>query len=344
VATRAGVSPTTASLILNDRDADRFSEQTRKKVLKAARQLRYRTKSSARRDLAGRAPLLRGRTVSFIASLPLASSTRHEYYYGGILDGIQQEAQKAYAHLVLATGLKGVEKRVDYLRRIREDGIDGCFLAGEVSRETIEYAQDHHIPAVLIDNHLPELTSVDSDDVCGGCLATRHLLELGHRRVVFVGCHGSLAYYRRRLLGYVQALTELGVEYDPSLVCEADQPPGLGEFWDRLWSGEDRPTAVFAGTPVLATRVMEHLASRGIDVPGQVSVVTYGLDHFRQDGRRQLTTIDEGQNVMGALGFRRLLELIEYPDMPPATTLVPPRLVAGDSTAPVSGPKRTPSD
>jgi hypothetical protein len=75
------------------------------------------------------------------------------------------------------------------------------------------------------------LCNVEGDKVTGGYSATKHLLALGHRRIAFVGCIGSLAYYRDRMAGYVHALIAAGVPFDPEPVCDPDLLPHGQVVW-----------------------------------------------------------------------------------------------------------------
>jgi DNA-binding LacI/PurR family transcriptional regulator len=167
---------------------------------------------------------------------------------------------------------------------------------------------------VLIDHPHDRVAAVYTDDVAGGRLATEHLLELGHRRIAFLGdfehnYHGFTSSAMRRT-GYEHALEAAGVEPDVELVWRA--PHGREEATaltrELLRSGEP-PTAIFAASDTQAVGVLEAAEALGVDVPGDLSVV--GYDDIEVARYAGLTTVAQPLEQSGARGAELLLAALD---------------------------------
>ena len=136
------------------------------------------------------------------------------------------------------------------------------------------------IPCVLIDAHHDGLPSVVIDDVAGGELATRYLLELGHRRIAFIGDKPADPFRRQssrdRTIGYERALAAASIPVRRDYVREGTQSRHLARnIAEELLRLPEPPTAVFAASDVQALGVLEAARGLGIDVPEQLSVIGF---------------------------------------------------------------------
>jgi DNA-binding LacI/PurR family transcriptional regulator len=204
----------------------------------------------------------------------------------------------------------------EYFRRLSAGGgldallsISLCPPEGDLER----FARAH-VPVVLVDHPHPTVAAVCTDDEAGGRLATEHLLELGHRRIAFLGdfehTYPGFTSSARRRAGYDAALADAGIEADPSLLLrgphgQAAAAALTGEALDR----PDPPTAVFAASDTQAVGALEAAEALGARVPGDLSVV--GYDDVELARHAGLTTVAQPLEESGACGAEMLLNALE---------------------------------
>ncbi len=214
VATHAGVSKATASRVLNG--STQVDPATRERVLRAIDELQYTPSSAARRLSFGRT-LTINVVISFLTR-PQASER---------LRGVEAFLSDSEFDLVIHN-VETVEKRDHYLRGLafaqRTDGM--LIISLPPCEADLRRLVAAAIPVVVIDAHAPAvagLPHVVGDDLAGGEAATRHLLELGHRRIAYIGDEFDNPYgftsSRHRYLGYERALTDAGIPLHPELVA-----------------------------------------------------------------------------------------------------------------------------
>jgi LacI family transcriptional regulator len=148
----------------------------------------------------------------------------------------------------------------------------------------------------------------------GGYLATRHLIQLGHRRIAHI--QGPLRHRvsHDRLRGYRDALEEAGISFDPALVAEGDfMPPGGRACAKQFFALAERPTAIFAGNDLMAYGAMGAAEEQGLRIPDDLALV--GFDDIPSSAHMQpaLTTIRQPFYEMGLCAFELLLSLVEAP-------------------------------
>src|SRR5919199_2020698 len=230
VAARAGVSKSLVSLVLQG--SPHVSERRRQAVLEAVAELGYRPDPAAR-SLAER----RTRTVGVVID-DLSNP-----WYVALLDGLRPVLHLHGLRPLLADG----RTEPDAVQALSDLRVDGLVLVGTPSPSAAEQvnALGNQIPTVVAGTREPRLSAVDvvaNDDYCGAQLATRHLLELGHRRIAHIIGQGEVGRLRRA--GYEAAMADAGL--DP--VCVAgDWTEAAGRrAGSELLGSPDRPTAIVA--------------------------------------------------------------------------------------------------
>ena len=292
VSRMAGVSATTVSRVLNG--SAPVSDGTRERVLDAVRELDYHPNAFARGLVTNRSGGI-GVTVNDFSSP----------FFGPILQGIEQVVEEAGMHLMVASGHARADderQAIEFLRSRRADALI-LYQEGLDDDELIALARAE--PAlVALGRSVPEIADrcVDLDNEAGGWLATRHLIENGHRRIAHVSGPLRMHDGRERLIGYRRALTEAGIPFDPALLVEADfMEPGGFEAARRLLS-RDLPepvTAIFAANDESAAGVLAGLRAAGLSVPNDISLVGYDdlpLARYLHPG---LTTVRQPLHDMG---------------------------------------------
>lgn len=305
VAQLAGVSLPTASQALNGRA--RISTLTRKRVREAARRLRYTPNAAARRLKLGRS-----NSVAIVPGLNM-TGIFSDLFYRAVLAGVGSVFEELGVRMLIAPPLHPSASAPPFVEMAQAREVDGILVAGVVEARWVRAALGAGIPVVILDNFVPGVTApaVVNDNAGGAYAATRHLLDLGHTRIGFIGAAVDYPFGRETQEGFAAALQDAEVERDPAL--EALIPVDPDAAFRR--SGEllalaDRPSAIFAVTDKQALGVMRAAGTAGLRIPDDLSIV--GMDDIELAATTDppLTTVRIRKDVMGATAARILLGLI----------------------------------
>jgi DNA-binding LacI/PurR family transcriptional regulator len=332
VALHAGVSKATASRVLNG--SVQVDPSTRRRVLEAMAELDYTPSSAARRLSFGRTL-----TISVVTSFLTRPQAAER------LRGVDAILSDSEFDLVIYN-VETVEKRDQYLRGLAlAQRTDGLLVVSLPPREEdVSRLSSAVIPVVVIDVHAPAvqgLPHVIGDDVAGGEAATRHLLELGHHRIAFVGDEFDNPFAftssRHRYEGYERAILAAGIAPRPDLVAlGAHSRYEARELAGALLSRPTRPSAIFAASDTQALGVMSAAHEAGLRVPEDLSVV--GYDDIEVADYLELTTVRQHLFESGRLGAEMLLrEVASRSATPPAIVLSPEVVVRGTTAPPKEG-------
>ena len=323
VARRAGVGRGTVSRVLNDRP--NVDPTTRERVQAAIAALDYVPSPTARRLSLGRTQTI-GVVVPHMTTASVVERLR----------GIEATLVAAGFDMIVFN-IETVERRDAVLREVpRRERVDGLLIVSIEPRPAeVDRARDAGVPIVLIDVDHGGLPSVVVDDVAGGRLAATHLLDLGHRRIAFLGDRPRLALgfrsSRDRLAGVVAALADAGIDLPAERIA-------IGEF-DRasaaamtqaLLAGPHQPTAIACASDTQAFGAIEAIRGLGLEVPGDVSVI--GYDDVELAAYLGLTTIRQPLVDSGRRGAERLLAAIAGAASESDREVLGLRLVARAST------------
>lgn len=325
VAARARLSPATVSLAL--RGSESISPATRERALAAARELNYSPASRGRAPNVARVAQLLYVTKDF-GDRPVTANP----FYGEILSAAEQEALRLGMRLTFC--LLSPEDRVEeqLASLVASHTPDGVLLVGAYPAHVVQQVADTvAAPMVLVDNIIPGVScdTVMADDFYGALLATRHLIDLGHRQIgVAVGEYSPSLAARQR--GYRAACTDAGLGMLPPTITVWDRPHMQASL-EALFAQPDRPTALFCVTDYIAVYVMELLRDLGLRVPDDVSVV--GFDNFpiARMAHPPLTTLANYPEVMGRIAVQRLISRIKGETLPGLNITVSTNLVIRES-------------
>ena len=328
VAARAGVSIATVSRVVNERYG--VAAETSVRVREVIEELGYESSLIARS--------LRSHRTNVIGILV----PDIEPFSAELLKGAARALHHLAFELVVYSsgmpGREGWERR--YLSRLAGTLADGIIL---VTPSVVEVRVDH--PVVAVDPHVGGSTLPDRRrPELRGCAreATRHLLQLGHRRIGFLAGRRDLESARRREAGYRAALDEAGVAFDPALIA-------VGAFTQETAAAParallaliPRPTAIFAANDQSAIQVLRSATEAGLRVPEDLSVV--GFDNIPESALTDppLTTVDQSIQALGEEAVRLLADLIDHPERhgeSPAHITLPTALVVRRSSAAPASP------
>jgi LacI family repressor for deo operon, udp, cdd, tsx, nupC, and nupG len=326
VAGAAGVSVATVSRAL--RGLPNVASHTRERIEQIAEQLDYQADPAASR-------LAAGRSRAIAVAVPMLDVWYHSHVVAGV-EAVCAEA--AYDTIVVGIGAPHEGRRVlDVAGPIyrRVDAlicVDVRLTDGELAR-----LQDERMAIVYVGpDGGPGIPSLGIDDVAVGMLATRHLLELGHRRIGLI--HGqpddpySFTVPHRRQLGYEAALRQEGIEPDPELVAPGYFAiEGGYDALNTLLDLPNPPTAVFAISDETAFGALWAARDRGIVVPEQLSVI--GVDDHDNAPVVGLTTVHQDVAEHGAHAARLVIDLLSGGTPPFERQNAPIRLLQRSTTA-----------
>jgi LacI family transcriptional regulator len=325
VAREAGVSRTTVSRVLNNKD--NVKPETRERVLKAMTRLGYVVDQRARK-LAGGPSRVIGLLVHDLGTT----------YIGEIIRGIDAELSASQYDLLLYTTHGRKTKESSHVATLTQGLADGLLLVlPRTPGAYLETLRQYRFPHVLIDHRGvdEETPAVAATNRQGAYDATNHLIELGHRRIGFITGAMDQMCAQDRLEGFKSALADHDIDFDPDLVREGDffQPLGYTGACALLELAQP-PTAIFASNDVSAFGAMEAIRKHNLRIPNDVSLV--GFDDIPQAAHVHpaLTTVRQPLEEMGRAAARMLLERIKDPLRPLARVELPTELVVRQSSCP----------
>lgn len=323
VAARAKVGIGTVSRVLND--SPQVSPEMRDRVLRAVDEVGY---VRVRRH---RVPASRCRLIGVL--VPFFDSPSAYQRLRGIVSRLQP-----HGYEVVLLNVVSPHQMVEQLLEVPRLGLDGLIVIslplGGDDRARLATAG---FPTVLVDTASAALPSVCIDDRVGGWIATRHLVDLGHTRIGFVGeppvnPFGFVSSARREE-GYRQVLREAGIDVDPLLVRHgALRRATAKQMTLELMALDHPPTAVVATSDVQAIGVLEAVESLGLRVPDDVSVV--GYDDIELASLLHLTTVRQPLEESGARGADLVLEAIASGERSQLAEEMPIELVVRSTTGP----------
>ena len=308
VARLAGVSRTTVSFVLNDVPGVKITEETRQRVLNAARELDYYPTAAAR-------SLASGKTKRI--ALVLGEGQKRlsaDAFLPAFLQGITASVHRRGYLLVLQMA-EDVPSHEAYARLIREQQVDGLILSGPRADDPLlaELAEDEF--PLILHGRLGScvMPCVDVDNQAGAYQAVTHLIELGHRRIGFVS-NAPLSYSgaQDRFAGYKQALADNALSLEEDLVRTAAFLPAAGQTaMEELLALPQRPTAVFAASDVVAIGVMSAIQAAGLEIPDDIAVVGFDDIFLAAHTQPPLTTVRVPAYGLGWTAAEMLISLIE---------------------------------
>jgi LacI family transcriptional regulator len=331
IAKHAGVSVSVVSRVLNGDPTLRTRQETRQRVLRVAKDLKYTA------NYAGRAlRLSRSKALALIT--PGVSSPLFDDLLAGATDAAEVED-----YTLLIGRADRITQGSDTLRRLAGEGrVDGFVLqrSDDLSDQALESLVANDARIVLVTSRTPgRRGSVVLDDVAGAKLATEHLIGLGHTRIALVGGIPSSDIARRREHGYALALHGAGLRRRENLVRRMGYSPEVAAAaMESLVGAVPRPTGVVVANVNGAIGALTALRRLGVDVPGDMSVVAYHDEWVADHTWPPLTTVKMPYYEVGAQAVRSLLaQLAGSPGQDIIVRDPPPRLVLRSSTAPPGG-------
>lgn len=311
IAQAAGVSVSTVSRALSNGKYP-LKQETRQNILKLAEEMGYKPNLVARSLQSSRSHLV-GVIVDRMQS-PFAAAT---------VEGIQDGLRNAGYSISIAYSNRDQIIAAQAIHTFYSHQVDGIIILNSwlhTFNDPILSMQDR--PFVFINRLFGNSSQncVGPGDRQGAQLATRHLVDLGHRRIGYINGMEDWIEAQNRLAGYRDVLTEHGLPVDESLIRHGNWSVESGyEATQELLALEDRPTAIFAANDIMALGAIYALQKAGLEVPGDVAIVGYDDRDFAAWTRPALTTVRMPSYEMGQAAARLLLEQINKVELEDAT-------------------------
>ncbi|WP_024871609.1 LacI family DNA-binding transcriptional regulator [Tolumonas lignilytica] len=302
IARVAGVSASTVSRILNG--SARVAESKRLAVEEAIRELNYR-------------PNLMAQYLKTGQSMTLGVITQYvdSPYSNEMLRGIEHALQGSKYAPLIASGHWNVDEEIERLKLLIDRRVDGIIiLTGHVNQQAlIDFSQQVPIVATGHTINTERVRTFSINNRLGGYMATRHLLDLGHRQIAHIIGLPDQNDAIERLNGYRQALVSSGVGYDPELVVQGDfaEAGGFNAVKQLVASGK-KFTAIFCANDQTCYGAILGLKQCGLRVPEDVSLIGFDDLPFSTFSNPPLTTVRQPIYETGIAMVNTLIGLIEH--------------------------------
>jgi len=331
VAQEAGVSKATVARVMDSSSDVSVKEDTRKRVLKAAKKVGYVPNRIA-------ASMRSQRTYSVAISIPYISNP----FYPAMVRGAQDVLSAQGYNLLMFNNDWDADTETSHIDAMRKHMVDGILLSP--AQSDLDLVALSPTPVVILGRGLdyPEFPSVGNDSVGGTTLALSRFWELGHRRIGLItgGSHRATASSRQE--AYYQFHEEKSIEIDEGLIAwtefsvrTADSIGFAREAATALLMKPDRPSAIFASNDVLALAVLQVARANGIRVPEELSVI--GMDDIfsASVSAPALSTVVKQRYENGRLAAEKLMTLLQGKSLEEQkNTLLPCRLIERETTCP----------
>jgi LacI family transcriptional regulator len=328
VALEAGVAVSTVSKVINGRDD--VSAETRSKVLAALAQTGYKS------------PLQHRRSSAYRPAVDVVIDSLNSACDMEVLNGILEHAAEAGIEVVLnVKSRQGPSplSEADRAQRLLNEGRCGLVIVTSAfDAAELEAFHRKRIPTVVIDFLNPpqgDLVSIGIINFAGGKDATSHLLDLGHRRIAYLGGPEGVESSQARLHGYMAALRTNGLPVEDRYILSGTFRSDHGaQGMQTLLQLERPPTAIFAACDSIAFGVLAEARRRNIRVPEEMSLVGFDGTYQAENSVPALTSVTQPFQKMGWAGLRCILQQMRGDALDSRRVEMATTLVIRESTAP----------
>ena len=302
IARAANVSHSTVSRAL--RNSPLVNVQTADQIRKIARDANFRISAVAR-------SLATGRTNTF----GVVVTTIADPFAAEVVQGVEEAANSHGYSVILANSGANPEREMKVVHSFEERRVDGILvMSSRVGSLYLRHLTEMKVPIVLINNQHPEefVYAVMIDNIAASEEATRHLIQLGHRRIAYLGDRGGFQSENERCQGYRQALAAANLPCSPDLIRQGDSTPeGAVQVIDEWLARAQPPTAVFCYNDISAVGALLAARRHGLNVPADLSVMGFDDLPLASYLNPTLTTIRQPMRDMGRQATGILFHLLD---------------------------------
>jgi len=323
IAEKANVSIATVSRVINNK-SEGVGEETRKRILKLVKELGYQPNALAR-------GLVTKKTKTVGLIIPDITNP----FFADIARGVEDQANLFGYNVFLCNTDDDLDKENKYINALKEKYVDGIiFTSSSIPNQNhiVELIKTG-IPTILMDRQIDDkhVVGIFIDNLLGGYIATKHLLELGYSRIACITGPLFLKSAVERLQGYEKALNEYGMEVDNEIVAEGTYKMESGyETAKELLAKGVR--TFFVCNDIMALGVCKAVKESGYNIPEDVSVVGFDDIQISHVIEPPLTTVRQPSYDMGKEAIKMLVKLIEGKKIRKKIVKFKPELVIRQST------------
>jgi DNA-binding LacI/PurR family transcriptional regulator len=324
IASRLNLSKTTVSRVFNNTPNSRISDSTRKKVLTAVKEMGYEPNLSARALAKSRTHII---GVMFI--------NINSQFVNAFVDVTERQASEKGYHVLLCNSRGDPEREKEHCRMLHQRGAEGMIIEHVGTGEHLRELMARGYPIVLTGrcHDAPEVDFAGFDEVEGGKIATRALIEAERKRIAIMTGGSGVGGATDRLAGYRLAMTEAGLARNPAWEIMVDRYEDLTtgrEAGARLLKGHEQPDAVFCHDDIMAMGVRQAAITAGLRVPEDLAIIGYGDNYNTAWAQIPLPSIHLDTGKLGEETCRILLDRIEHGSSEPQQALIKPYLVRSE--------------
>jgi LacI family transcriptional regulator len=320
VVEKSGLSYVTVSRVISNDPNVR--EENRRKVMEAVEALGYVPNAAARTLATGKTNVI----AMFISDMC-------DDFFASIIKGVNEQLLKRGYLLTLSICDDiGNEFNTSFLSQHRIDG--AILLVPNKEKYYINLLKSGQVPFVVIDNQTmsEDITSVMTDNVAGGYLATKHLIELGHTEIGLIGASSHALSTMERQIGAFKALTEASLKPFAMEYGEYDQKSGYSSI--MKWNSEiGLPSAVFAFDDNIALGAINAAKDLGLKVPSDLSVCGYDDSLLSNSYEPHITSVKQPAQEMAWCAVDQLMTMIDNQKFGAYAMKFPPKMAVKGSTA-----------
>ncbi len=327
IARELGISPSTVSRALKDHPD--ISQKTKDAVNELATRLNYRPNALA---LSLRSK--KSNTIGLI--IP---EIAHDFF-SSVISGIEEVAYKSGYNVMICQSNESYSREMSNVHAMISSRVAGVIVS--ISKETDDFQhfqafQDAGMPVVFFDRVVPDFEAdcVLVDDEAGAYAAVKHLAEQGCVRIAHLKGPENLLISQNRMNGYVKALRDSGLEFDPALVIPCDTFECAIEQTPALFGARPHPDGIFAVNDLTALGAMKAIRGMGLSVPADVAVVGFENSRMAALAEPSLSSVEQQGTQMGRQATLALLDWLkdENPERKPKVHTMKANLVLRDSSA-----------
>ncbi|CAH0344550.1 HTH-type transcriptional repressor CytR [Bacillus sp. CECT 9360] len=322
VAKAANVSTATVSRVLTN--SGTVKKETTDRVLEAIELLNYQPNILARQ-------LRRLETKTILVVVPDITNT----FFSKVLRGIEAVATQNGYQVLLGDAHNKAELEKGYLNILRQRKADGLLLlTAKIEGQAIEDLANQ-FPVVVACEYIEgsNIPTVSIDNISSARKATRHLLDLGHKRIGFLSGPFDSVLGRDRYKGFQQAMAQHGLPVDSLLVQQGDFSFESGfNLMQKFLAIDAPPTAIFAANDEMAIGAIKAVKSKGLSVPEDISVIGFDDIKFASIYEPALTTISQPSFEIGEKAMELLIRLINNDNIEKEQYILADELIIRDSS------------
>jgi len=331
IAKEAKVSVATVSRVLNGTAP--VKDTTKAKILKIIQKYQFQPNAAAR-------SLIRKETGIIGVVLPDITNP----FFPEVFNGAEGEARRLGYTFFLCNSFGDYKKESEYLNLMLEKRVDGIlFLGGRINLKSCDphlveemVSASRKIPIVLINGNLKDagLARVITDEYAGAVMAARHLIELGHTDIGFIGGEKHLSTTSQKISAFRKSLRDAGLKVREEWILPDDFSVDSGRLQMlKLLEGKERPTAVCCVNDFTAIGAMKSAIEHGLRIPQDISIIGFDDIPLAHHMIPELSTISQQSSLLGETAMRTLRQMISKEKTKKLTSLQP-ELIVRSSTGP----------